>query len=257
MLRGFDKFKEYFAAHADSFIIIGGTAMQLIEPEAAVRPRVTQDIDMLILVEALSQEFTAAFHSFLKDGGYSCYIAKDVNGVPRPRFYRFMEPRVDAFPVRIELLSSPELPPPAGVRYMALPDYPDKSMSAIVLDPVYYGFARDHHVLIDGIPCLGRDGLIVFKTLAYLNLMDEFAATGNRLRLHDAKKHRRDVFALIGDALPNDRSEVPDAIASRMRVFLDLLDSSNPDWPAILASIGNPAGNPEDYLFALRRYFSL
>ncbi len=257
MLKGFEKFKEYFTAHADSFIVIGGTAMQLIEPNTTVHPRVTQDIDMLILVEALSHEFTAAFHSFLKDGGYSCYIAKDDKGGPHPRFYRFLDPSDEAFPVKIELLSAPELPPPEGVRYMALPDEPDRSMSAIVLNPAYYRFAREHHVSVDGIPCLGRDGLIVFKALAYLNLMDEFAETGDPMRRHDAKKHRRDVFLLIGDAAPTERAEIPQEIAERMRRFLELLDSSNADWPAILASLGNPAGNPDDYLLALRRYYSL
>lgn len=44
MVKGFDKFKQYFAPHSDSFIVIGGTAMQLHGHEGGLVPRVTQDI---------------------------------------------------------------------------------------------------------------------------------------------------------------------------------------------------------------------
>ena len=47
MVKGFDKFKQYFAPHSDSFIVIGGTAMQLHGREGGPVPRVTQDIDIL------------------------------------------------------------------------------------------------------------------------------------------------------------------------------------------------------------------
>lgn len=46
MVKGFDKFKQYFAPHSDSFIVIGGTAMQLHGREGGPVPRVTQDIDI-------------------------------------------------------------------------------------------------------------------------------------------------------------------------------------------------------------------
>ena len=36
MVKGFDKFKQYFALHSDLFIVIGGTAMQLHGRDAAV-----------------------------------------------------------------------------------------------------------------------------------------------------------------------------------------------------------------------------
>ena len=49
MVKGFDKFKQYFAPHSDSFIVIGGTAMQLHGREGSLVPRVTQDIDILVI----------------------------------------------------------------------------------------------------------------------------------------------------------------------------------------------------------------
>ena len=55
MVKGFDKFKQYFAPHSDSFIVIGGTAMQLHGREGGPVPRVTQDIDILVIVEQMSE----------------------------------------------------------------------------------------------------------------------------------------------------------------------------------------------------------
>ena len=134
MVKGFDKFKQFFAPHSDSFIVIGGTAMQLQGQEGGLTTRVTQDIDILVIVETMSESFTSAFHAFLREGRYDCYIAKEPDGSNKPRFYRFINPKNAAFPIRIELLSSPVLPPPEGMRYMSLPDEPDDSMSAIVLE---------------------------------------------------------------------------------------------------------------------------
>ena len=185
MVKGFDKFKQFFAPHSDSFIVIGGTAMQLHGNEGGFTPRVTQDIDILVIVENISAAFTADFHAFLREGQYDCYMAKDPEGSSKPRFYRFIKPKNEAFPTRIELLSSPLLPPPEGMLYMSLPDEPEESMSAIVLDRTYYEFAKANTTSINEIPCLNRDALMVFKSVAYLNLMNEYETTGERLRLHD------------------------------------------------------------------------
>lgn len=69
MVKGFDKFKQYFAPHSDSFVVIGGTAMQLHGREGGGPvPRVTQDIDILVIVEQMSESFTSAFHAFLREG---------------------------------------------------------------------------------------------------------------------------------------------------------------------------------------------
>ena len=257
MVKGFDKFKQFFAPHSDSFIVIGGTAMQLHGNEGGFTPRVTQDIDILVIVENMSAAFTADFHAFLREGQYYCYMAKDPEGSRKPRFYRFIKPRNEAFPTRIELLSSPLLPPPEGMLYMSLPDEPEESMSAIVLDRTYYEFAKANTTSINEIPCLNRDALMVFKSVAYLNLMNEYETTGERLRLHDAKKHRKDVLALAGAISPSDVTTVPEEIAERLRSFASYIESTLTEWQGILDSLNDPTGNIEDYLFAFRRHFAL
>ena len=257
MVKGFDKFKQFFTPHSDSFIVIGGTAMQLHGRGNGLVPRVTQDIDMLVIVEKMSEPFTAAFHAFLREGRYECYMAKGQDGASKPRFYRFINPKNVAFPIRIELLSSPPLPPPDGMLYMSLPDEPDDSMSAIVLDRTYYDFARVNTMAINEIPCLNRDALMAFKSVAYLNLIDEYERTGNSLRHHDSKKHRRDVLALAGAIPPGVVTAVPNEIAERLRTFASSIETDRGEWQNILDSLGDPNGNVEDYLLAFRRHFAL
>lgn len=257
MVKGFDKFKQFFAPHSESFIVIGGTAMQLHGRENNLVPRVTQDIDILVIVEKMSVSFTSAFHAFLREGRYDCYMAKESDGANKPKFYRFVNPKNEMFPKRIELLSSPPFPPPEGMLYMSLPDEPDDSMSAIVLDRTCYDFARTNTMVIDGIPCLDRDALVVFKVVAYLNLMGEYERTGNRLRHHDSKKHRRDVLALVGALPPGEVATVPNEIAERLRTFISSLEMARGEWQGILDSLDDPTGNMEDYVLAFRRHFAL
>ena len=193
----------------------------------------------------------------MREGRYDCYIAKEPDGSNKPRFYRFINPKNAAFPTRIELLSSPALPPPEGMLYMSLPDEPDDSMSAIVLDRTYYDFARANTVAINEIPCLNRDALMVFKSVAYLNLMDEYERTGNRPRHHDSKKHRRDVLALTASVPPGEVATVPNEIAERLRAFVSSIEANRGEWQNVLDSLGDPTGNMEDYILAFRRHFAL
>jgi predicted nucleotidyltransferase len=67
MVRGLDKFKEYFEQHSDNYIIIGGTACDIIIDEAGFTPRATKDIDIILVVEALNPEFVKQFWKFIPD----------------------------------------------------------------------------------------------------------------------------------------------------------------------------------------------
>lgn len=61
MVTGIDKFKEAFAQYADNYVIIGGTACDIVLQGTDMRPRATSDIDMIIIVERMTPEFAAAF----------------------------------------------------------------------------------------------------------------------------------------------------------------------------------------------------
>ena len=70
MVRGIDTFKEFFKGFEDNYVIIGGTACEIHEDLYAQVPRTTKDIDIILVVEALSAEFVAKFWEFVKKGNY-------------------------------------------------------------------------------------------------------------------------------------------------------------------------------------------
>ena len=70
MVIGIDKFREYFKDFTGNYIIIGGTACDIILDDAGFTPRATKDIDIILIVEALKPEFVEQFWSFIKEGNY-------------------------------------------------------------------------------------------------------------------------------------------------------------------------------------------
>ena len=102
MVRGLDVFRSWFAAHADEFVLIGGTAATLALEEAGLEFRATKDLDIVLHVEALTPRFGEVFWRFIDAGGYEIRQAADTG---RPVFYRFQKPTDPSFPVMLELFS--------------------------------------------------------------------------------------------------------------------------------------------------------
>ena len=57
MINGFAKFKERFKGFENQYIIIGGTACDLIMESEEMSFRATKDIDMVLIVESITVEF--------------------------------------------------------------------------------------------------------------------------------------------------------------------------------------------------------
>lgn len=55
MVRGIDKFREFFTGYEGNYVIIGGTACEMHEEIYAQTPRATKDIDIILIVEAITQ----------------------------------------------------------------------------------------------------------------------------------------------------------------------------------------------------------
>ena len=106
MVRGLTTFKKYFEKYANNYVIIGGTACDMIIGEAGFNPRATRDIDMILVVEALSTDFVKQFWKFIEDGNYR---RKEKNEEDR-KYYRFILPEKEEFPYQVELFSrNPDL----------------------------------------------------------------------------------------------------------------------------------------------------
>lgn len=69
MVRGIDKFKEFFRNFENAYVIIGGTACEIHEENYAQTPRATKDIDIILVVEALSSDFVSHFWEFVMAAG--------------------------------------------------------------------------------------------------------------------------------------------------------------------------------------------
>ena len=253
MVRGIELFREHFAEFADCFTLIGGAACELTLT-SSIGFRATKDIDMLILLEKVDRNFAERFHQFIAAGNYSCYISKD----EKRHFYRFLAPEKSDYPPQIELLSRTLFPEYPDMKYTPLSeDSYVKSMSAIILGTEYYNYAQSHRVMQQGLPCLDTDALIVFKTVAFLNLKDQKDKEPSSVRGEEISKHRNDVFRLLTTVVPDDVAEVSAEIKENLQRFIEMFPAEDSQWRAIRQSLGAVADTPENYLQVFKSHFAL
>lgn len=61
MVNGFTTFKGQFKGYEDQYVIIGGTACDLIMESEELPFRATKDIDIVLIVESMTAEFGRRF----------------------------------------------------------------------------------------------------------------------------------------------------------------------------------------------------
>ena len=101
MVLGIERFREWFRGYEDHYAIIGGTACDLLMAEEGLAFRGTKDIDLVLIVEAISPEFGRRFWEFVRNAGYE-HCNKSTG---QPQFYRFTHPKASEYPFMIELFS--------------------------------------------------------------------------------------------------------------------------------------------------------
>ena len=85
MVKGLDTFQKYFADYEEQYVLIGGAACDILFESNEVNFRATRDLDMVLIVEALTPEFGEKFWRFIVDGKYR---NKATNG-SNPQYERF------------------------------------------------------------------------------------------------------------------------------------------------------------------------
>lgn len=70
MVIGLEKFKERFKQFGNQYVIIGGTACNLIMENEELPFRATKDIDIVLIVEVLTVEFGRQFWDYIKEAQY-------------------------------------------------------------------------------------------------------------------------------------------------------------------------------------------
>ena len=65
MVKGLDTFQKYFADYEEQYVLIGGAACDILFESNEVNFRATRDLDMVLIVEALTPEFGEKFWKFI------------------------------------------------------------------------------------------------------------------------------------------------------------------------------------------------
>jgi hypothetical protein len=251
MVIGLEVFKAHFKDHMDKFIMIGGTACDIALSQMGLDFRVTKDLDIVLIIEALDAGFCDCFWEFVKKGGYT--IQQKSSG--KPVFYRFHEPDNEEYPYMLELFSrkSDALTIPADCRLTPIPTDEDRSsLSAILLDDDYYAFVLSGKTSIEGLQLMPSEYLIPLKAKAYLDLSVRKEA-GESVDSRDIRKHKNDVFRLSQVLTPESSIELPAAIARDLRQFLDRMTQDPPD----LKNLGIKTTPLDEIVSRLRETYNL
>jgi hypothetical protein len=257
MVRGLDKFISHFKGMEENYVLIGGSACDVWLTSQGLPFRLTKDLDMVIIVEALEPKFVKAFWNFIRQGDYQSLNQSSGN----PKFYRFENPKDKLFPYMVELLSRNHLDLPKGIHLTPIPvDADISSLSAILLNDDYYKFVRKEKILLDGAPIVPPQCLIPLKARAHLDLKKRKVDGDTSVRDKDIKKHRNDVFRLSLSIAPADHYDLQDSIASDVKDFLETLPTDSDDWDAIkkalkASRLDLPA--PEESIRRIKDIFNL
>lgn len=237
MVVGVDRFREYFRDFQGSYVLIGGVAASIAMEELGEEFRLTKDLDIVLVVEALDRAFVGQFWKFIKNGGYAIRQNGDSDG-DSPVFYRFQNPEDKSFPVQVELFSRvPDgLEHEEAARMTKVPvEEQAASLSAIILDDEYYAFLLEGVDHTQEISHIGADRLVPLKAHAWLN-KKALLASGVHVDRRDINKHFRDViFLAVG--LTEGMAQLPDRMADDLRSFLNQVPAELATNPSVYKKV--------------------
>lgn len=240
MINGFTKFKEQFKGYEDQYVIIGGTACDLIMENEELPFRATKDIDIVLIVESITAEFGKRFWEYVKEAEYE-HLNKSTG---KAQFYRFTSPKSKDYPYMIEIFSrNPDFIVLEGDAILTpLPiDDEISSLSAILLNESYYDLLKNGHMILDGIPVLSPTCLIPFKAKAWLDLKER-KSNGEQIDSKNIKKHKNDIFRLTQLITADTQQIITTEIADDMRKFLSEIENEEIDLKSIGIRNANKTG---------------
>ncbi|MDO4416626.1 MAG: hypothetical protein Q4C20_16255 [Erysipelotrichaceae bacterium] len=222
MVKGIERFREYFIDYSDQYVLIGGTACDISFGNHNSDFRTTRDLDVVLIVEALTPEFGQRFWEFIRDGGYQ----NRAKSTGTPQFYRFDKPTEEGFPMMIELFARSEyiLEKDGGLTPIHLDDS-IPSLSAILLNEAYYQALLQGREMVNGFSILKPNWLIPFKAKAWLDL-NARRKCGEHVDSQDLKKHKNDIIRIAAEFLL-DRCELPNEVRDDMAEFIESVSISD------------------------------
>jgi len=255
MVKGAEIFRSFFREFTDNYILIGGAACDEHLADAGLNFRATKDLDIILIVEALSPEFVKKFWEFVKDGNYE----NRQKSTGERKYYRFFEPKSKEYPFQLELFArKPDLLDLVEDSHLTpIPTDEDlSSLSAILMDADYYKLTIENSMVENGLHLANIESLICLKSKAFIDLRGR-QAKGEQIDERNIRKHKNDVIRLAVLLTEETTMELPDSIALDMKEFMKVIKSEPPDYRAIGKNVGIPAINGADIIEQLEQTFSI
>lgn len=254
MVVGLDLFIQHFQSYSGHYVLIGGSACDWQMEQKGLPFRATKDLDIILVVEALSNQFVSHFWQFIKDGEYTISQVGE-----KKQFYRFIKPQAEGFPKMIELFSRrPELI--REVEEMHLTDIPTgedvSSLSAILLDDEYYQFVLSNTQDFNGLHIANEYALICLKVKAFLN-NSKRKAEGQDVKSEEISKHKNDVIRLTVTLSTNNVVLIPDTIKQELKEYISIIRIEMPDVKPLLRTQGAANISLEEIIEQLESIFDL
>lgn len=251
MVGGLARFRETFQGLENQYVLIGGTACNLLMESEGLPFRATKDVDMVLILESLTPEFGHRFWRYVKEAEYQ-HLNKSTG---KAQFYRFSSPKSREYPYMLEIFSrNPDaISLKDGAHLAPVPiDDEVSSLSTILLNEAYYKLLKTGHVIVDDVPVLQPACLIPFKVKAWLDL-SERKARGEQVDSKNIRKHKNDVFRLTQLLSTETRQGLSAEIANDMNEFLSSVAREDID----LRSLGIRGTSKERVLGVLHQCYGL
>lgn len=219
MVKGIEVFKQFFENYKEQYVLIGGAACDILLEDADRSFRATRDLDLVLIVEALTPEFGKVFWNFIEEGKYK----NRSRSSGEPQFYRFDRPEAAGYPHMLELFSKqPANLSLTGTGHTLIPLHIDdevSSLSAILLNESYYRMLLKGRKEVDGVMLLGPEYMIAFKAKAWLDLSQK-KKSGMHVDEADIKKHKNDIARLAVILEGGTMPFVPEEVRKDMEGFI-------------------------------------
>jgi hypothetical protein len=259
VVKGIQKFREHFRDYPESLVVMGGVACDEWLGTQGLAFRPTKDVDVVILLEALTPAFVERFWAFIRTGKYKVRQKSSGQRV----YYRFSKPAEADYPDMIEVFSRQ----PEGIDLAegqhVVPVRVDErlsGLSAILMDEAYYKLVLANRETVQNLPIVTVTALIPLKARAWSDLKRRREA-GEDVDEDDIKKHRKDVFRLAAALPATPGPAIPASVREDLRMFVRAFPAESDEWANILkslrATVGAAVPTPTDLLAAIDTYFAL
>jgi hypothetical protein len=249
MVYGIDKFKQYFGEYTGQYVFIGGTACFILLNDIGLDFRATKDLDMVLIIEAINEEFGTTFWKFIQDGGYE----HKQKSAGEEQFYRFSNPSEPGFPSMIELFSRKsknfKFEFETGMTPIHLSESV-ASLSAILLNDSYYDLLIQGKTIVDGYSVLSIEYILLFKVKAWLDLLER-KENNEHIDSRDINKHKNDIFRLVINIVPSIKVSISDEIQNDITTFLKRITKESID----LKNLGIRAVSLDDILNIIKKTY--